>query len=75
MSSENMASASMMTLGWAEWMSASSRDIRSSVRSNTKERDVYDMTITVPSGKGQTHRLIKTFAFRMFVKTPSVPQM
>lgn len=33
---------------------------------NTKERDVYDMTITVPSGKGQTHRLIETFAFRIW---------
>lgn len=33
---------------------------------NTRERDVYDMTITVPSGKGQTHRLIETFAFRIW---------
>lgn len=43
MSSENMASASIMTLGWAEWMSASRRDIRSSINRNKYKADTENI--------------------------------
>lgn len=48
MSSENMASASIMTLGWAEWMSASRRDIRSSIKWNKYKWNRYREKICRP---------------------------